>query len=508
MTEMVDMTAQRAEGRSRSDLGWLDAAHSPEIEANLPGLASALRADYMRARLQTWLLGSRADHDLEGCEPGKAYLELDGCTVRYRLALRDKRTGRSRQAIVTGRLFATGRSCAAFLQDQLVPLAAVAQEEAEAGSFETRVGTLPELNMAVHVFPVDPDLPTLIHATDRRRMKEALHLTSGAEAVDVDECRIEVAHYPRRGRCVLRFELETRGKDAGELRHRALYGKVFMPTETPSDHSAVIALRKRLREGGPARFAIPRAAGFVPELRMVLLEEVPGVPRVARLIAARLDQSTAGHEEPLGLEQAVDECAAIVATVHASGIDLGRRRALGDECDAVARELSMLKRVSPRLGALLDEAVRRVAAEGAPGEAMERCFCHGDYTPAQVLFDGSASALIDFDNTCQAEPALDLGHFAAYLRLAARKAEMRRGISASGLGDALSRRFLNHYLAAGPPIVDGDSLRRRLALYEQLSLVRVAIHSWHQLKPERVATALSVLEERASKRRLSACRFG
>jgi hypothetical protein len=493
---MVHMTAQIAADRSGSDHGWLDAARSPEIASQLPGLASALRADYMGKRLQTWLLGSRTDHVLERCAPGKAYLEPDACTLRYQLALRDQRTGRPRHAIVTGRLFATGRSCAAFLQEQLVPLAAVAQEGAEAVPFATRVGNLAELNMAVHLFPVDPDLPTLIHATDRRRMKEALRLTSGAEAVDVDDCRIEVAHYPRRGRCVLRFELQTRGRDAGELRHRALYGKVFMPTETPSDHSAVIALRKRLDEGGSARFAIPRAAGFVPELRMVLLEEVPGAPRVARLIAARLDESTAGHEEPLGLEQAVDECAAIVATVHASGITQGRRRALGDECDAVARELSMLRRVSPRLGALLDGAVGRVAAEGAPAEAMERCFCHGDYTPAQVLFDGSASALIDFDNTCQAEPGLDLGHFAAYLKLAARKAEMRKRIDPSGLGDTLSRRFLDHYVAAGPPIVDGESLRRRLRLYEQLSLVRVAMHSWHQLKPGRVATALSVLEER------------
>jgi hypothetical protein len=508
MTDMVHLTPQRAADRSGSELGWLDAARSPEIATKLPGLASALRADYMGKRLQTWLLGSRAGHVLAGCEPGKAYLEPDACTVRYQLALRDQRTGRTRQAIVTGRLFATPRSCAAFVQEQLVPLAADVQEGAEAVPFTARVGILPELNMAVHLFPVDPDLPTLIHATDRRRMKEALRLTPGAEGVDVDDCRIEVAHYPRRGRCVLRFELQTRGKDARELRDRALYGKVFMPAETPSDHSAVVALGKRLCEGGSARFAIPRAAGFVPELRMVLLEEVPGAPRVARLIAARLDESTAGHEEPLGLGRAVDECAAIAATVHASGIVHGRRRTLGDECDAVARELSMLRRVSPKLGALLDGAVRHVAAEGAPAEAMEPCFCHGDYTHAQVLFDGSASALIDFDNTCQAEPALDLGHFAAYLRLAARKAEMRKGINASGLGDALSRRFLDHYLAAGTPIVDGESLRRRLALYERLSLVRVAMHSWHQLKPGRVATALSVLEERGLQAAPSACRFG
>jgi hypothetical protein len=34
--------------------------------------------------------------------------------------------------------------------------------------------------------------------------------------------------------------------------------------------------------------------------------------------------------------------------------------------------------------------------------------------------------------------------------------------------------------------------------YETVSLVRIAVHSWQQLKPARTADVLSVLEEQAS----------
>jgi hypothetical protein len=480
------------------DDAWLDAGRSQEVQTKLPGLASALDADHMQKQLQQWLLGESADLVVERCEPRKAYLERAACTVRYLLDLSDQRNGRSRHAIVTGRLFSASRSCAAFVQDQLVPLAALADDRGETVPHTARIGMFPELNMAVHLFPLDPDLPTLIDATDAERMKGLLQLASWTETADelqVDECRIDVAHYPRRGRCVLRYELQRRGTGSGDPRHQVLYGKVFTPGETPSDHSAVVALRRRLLESDCAWFAVPRSAGFVPELRMALLEGVPGTPRLARLIAARLDPSTAADDEPLRLEQAVDKCAAIAATVHASGTELGLPRSLSDQCESALRALSMLKRVSPRLGALLDEALARIAAEAAMAEPMESCFCHGDYTPAQVLFDGAESALIDFDSTCQAEPALDLGHFAAYLEVAVRKVEMRRKIDGRRLGEKLRNRFVAGYLGAGPPIGDGEGLRRRLQLYEQISLVRIAIHSWYQLKPGRVATALSVLQE-------------
>src|SRR3712207_8430077 len=56
------------------------------------------------------------------------------------------------------------------------------------------------------------------------------------------------------------------------------------------------------------------------------------------------------------------------------------------------------------------------------GEAAAECDplplvpSHGDLTPGQILFDGARPGLLDFDTVCQAEPALDLGQFLAYLR--------------------------------------------------------------------------------------------
>src|SRR3954454_12510413 len=58
-----------------------------------------------------------------------------------------------------------------------------------------------------------------------------------------------------------------------------------------------------------------------------------------------------------------------------------------------------------------------VAAGGAQGLVLS----HGDFTPSQVLLDGSSSAVVDLDTLCWADPAQDLGRYLAQLHLLAAK---------------------------------------------------------------------------------------
>jgi aminoglycoside phosphotransferase (APT) family kinase protein len=51
---------------------------------------------------------------------------------------------------------------------------------------------------------------------------------------------------------------------------------------------------------------------------------------------------------------------------------------------------------------------------GVPGDAP-RCFCHGDLSVDQVLFDGSAFAVVDFDDAALGDPHEDLGAMIAAL---------------------------------------------------------------------------------------------
>jgi hypothetical protein len=99
--------------------------------------------------------------------------------------------------------------------------------------------------------------------------------------------------------------------------------------------------------------------------------------------------------------------------------------------------------------------------------------------------------LVDFDTVCQAEPALDLGQFVAYLRFTLRK---RSGDA--GLADELAARFLDAYPLGGR--AGRARLEARVAGYEVLSLLRMALHGWQKFKPDRVLVLVPLLEERAS----------
>jgi len=112
-----------------------------------------------------------------------------------------------------------------------------------------------------------------------------------------------------------------------------------------------------------------------------------------------------------------------------------------------------------------------------------------------VMFQGPVTGLIDFDTVCQAEPALDLGQFLAYLRVLVSKAERSRGQVPGGLAAELGEAFLRVYAQAAD-VSDAGVLRRRVGAYETVSLVRMALRSWQQLKVDRLENVLGVLEGR------------
>jgi aminoglycoside phosphotransferase (APT) family kinase protein len=156
-------------------------------------------------------------------------------------------------------------------------------------------------------------------------------------------------------------------------------------------------------------------------------------------------------------------------------------------------ELSFVERSSPELAALLERMGAEAAARSDAGSSGRVCLCHGDFTHSQVLFSGSDYGLIDFDNLCEADPALDLGQFCAYLEAAARKADEARGVR-THLGRAMRDRFLDGY-ARHMEASSVEHLGARVDAYEEISLLRMTIRAWRQLKPRRAATALACLEE-------------
>jgi aminoglycoside phosphotransferase (APT) family kinase protein len=267
-----------------------------------------------------------------------------------------------------------------------------------------------------------------------------------------------------------------------------LYGKVGNDGAGERTPAIVAGLRERL---SGARFALPECLGFHDGLQLVALTEIPGVPQVAQLLRARLR----GEPEPAGgltLEGAVDACGQIGAALHGSGLELGAARPFEGELARLRAELAPVRRLTPELGERLSGWIELAERQGRAGAALPVCQSHGDFTYTQLIFDGPRSGLVDFDTFCQAEPAMDIGHFLAYLSFAEVKARGAQGGGPVALIEGLAERFTSAYTAAG-----GDQAAlARAPVYEALSLVRQATHAWQNLKGARLAHVLTVLAER------------
>jgi hypothetical protein len=271
-------------------------------------------------------------------------------------------------------------------------------------------------------------------------------------------------------------------------RRVVLYGKVSNDGAGARTPAVVDQLRATLPE---ARFALPVCLGFREDLQLVVLTEIPGVPQVAQLLRARLGSGPA-PATVLTLEEAVDACGAIAAALHGSGLRCGPARQLEDELARLRAELAPVRRLTPQLGERLTRWLDQQEPAAAATDPLPLCQSHGDFTYTQLIFDGPRSGLVDFDTFCQAEPALDLGHFLAYLRFAEAKA---RGTTPAAPGELVQRladRFISAYTAAGGE----PAALERAPVYEGLSLVRQAAHAWQNLKGARLQHVVTVLAER------------
>ena len=222
------------------------------------------------------------------------------------------------------------------------------------------------------------------------------------------------------------------------------------------------------------------------------------MPQVAQLLKARLKGQATAPTNQQSLEELIDVCARIAAALHSSGIALGRRRALEDELSGLRQGFAIVQHISPQLGAQFFAWLEQAQACAGVSKPLPLCFSHGDFSYTQLIFEGGQSGLVDFDTVCQAEPALDLGQFLAYVRMAARKGQKSGTAVPSELADQICEQFLQTYLAATGDQVDEEQLRLRVPVYELISLLRLALHSWQKLKGSRLEYVLSIIEERVS----------
>ncbi|WP_448621970.1 ABC transporter transmembrane domain-containing protein [Geodermatophilus sp. URMC 65] len=503
LTEWVPRPASTDEFRALT--GWiptvprrspgedgLDPLRSPALIRALPGLAEALTASAMAPRLQRMLAD---DWELLACSPGKPSVEPgQGATLQYRLELRRRGTGETVEQLVAGRLSSTAEGVERWLS-HVDPLADHLDGRDDLRAFTRPVLLMRELRLVLHAFPIDPVLPGLVLATDTPELVEMLGplLTRSVPGLLLGGCRAEVVRYGPDS-CVLRYDLAWRLQPSRRSLKQVVYGTVYGDGRGGLVGPAVTALREGLLDGSDSSlpFLVPRFQAYLPDLRLALLEAVPGSPLLPALIRARAGVAAAPAAAGLTPEGAVAACARIAAALHRSSIPVGATRTLADEIDRVRAAVDDLAPLTPALAASLHRHLGAVGdlAFDPPGPLG---VAHGDFHPSQVLFDGPTTGLVDFDTVCLAEPALDLGQFTGYLAVTIRRAQDAGGVTRAG-GEDLGSAFLRDYLRLSGSS-DPGVLLGRVAAYRTVALARLAVRSWCQLKPERLRHTLALLDE-------------
>ena len=322
---------------------------------------------------------------------------------------------------------------------------------------------------------------------------------------------MDVVHYPRQGRCVLRYRLSLGAGGSGELRHPVVFGKVYSDGGAAAAASALRVLAPGPRRPCPdgVRVDVPAAARRRPLTAAGPGGGDPGRPLLPDLVKAACDaDGSSPAPDPRGTVRGPQDRGPAAAAIHAcaprglrcpSGISpASGQRPSGTSrcCEPVWPEAAARLRRVRGTGA---RARRAPAVRPRRPDGRSRRSSPTATSPragaARRL--GAGAGIVDVDTLCVAEPALDLGRFLAYLHVTG----IRRSRAAWPVLADLTALFLESYLDAAAPLpgtAPAAGARRsfleRTAAYRALALARIGASACRQLKDDRLAAVVDVLD--------------
>ena len=357
-----------------------------------------------------------------------------------------------------------------------------------------------ELRVAVS----DEALPALDEIVEPRAVARLLQtVVRDAGYVDavVVSCRPDVVRYKPGSRCTVVVGLTYEGS-AGEPPPNPVVIKTHQGDKGQTAWAAMTALwQTPLARNSTPMIAEPLA--YLPQRRILVQGPVPEDRTLEELARTAISDASSSAIDELRTELA--KTGRALAALHMSRATYGRTATVEEELadvvevvDRLATSVSALHAAAAPLLARL----HRLSADFAAGPTVS---AHHDFRPVQVLLHQGDVGFIDFDCTCMAEPALDLGRFRAKLRdigisvLAARGEPLHGRPLAEHLAlmDDLSDHFLDAYLQEAPVSRD------RVLLCEICDLFTAMLHAWIKVRLARLEPRLTVLRHRLSGVRFS-----
>jgi hypothetical protein len=229
----------------------------------------------------------------------------------------------------------------------------------------------------------------------------------------------------------------------GRLTLRYTFGPTVVIAKLFSDHLGAQSFDTtvRLWNSGFSRdshYQVPEPLAFLPDVNLVLMREVPGIPLATAL-------------EPDRRQELVGYCckaAHWLAELHRSSPLFGKVETevqslkLFRLAGRLVKAASLRREQLDMLRDLLDAISARILRLSSRRALVQT---HGRYHHDHVFLSDAVTAVIDLDRCCPSDPAKDVSEFISVLRTAS----FKRGVDI-GCIEKATEAFLREYLSAVP----------------------------------------------------------
>jgi len=368
------------------------------------------------------------------------------------------------------------------------------------GDPESGTVHIARLGATIQRFPHDerlPDLVAAMHPPQGGAVWLALAAVaagqSGRGDLVLDSVSAAPLRYKPGDRCVIRYHLQGRTA-SGRSVSTSVIGKLYRSAEQARQATALAERLWALQRAEPWA---PRPLGVVDPLPLALTEDLGSAADTPATVVGTEVIRMGGDASSAALRAA----ATALADLHLRAVapDGTSDRTGAQEAVKSANRAVTISRYVPELAGEVSSLA------SALGEALEASRplrsrpAHGSFKPSQLLYREGAVLLVDFDQFCLADPALDLGYFLAYLRppgIWYHRAGTRAWF------EEASAAFLAAYADAAQARGMGDDelagVRLRSHVYEAALLLKIAARRPNRLHSARPGEVRALLGEVAA----------